>query len=174
MKLRWIVLVFLSLIISGCAESSEETTTHSSGEITNTTDMQNVDKRSGNFKAYEAAQNYITTFYSQGNPDAINHESYENSNIIKREDGVYYITSAYDVHGSNSLSTYNYEMLLDGNYQILDAYVPGSIGIFEKPMVYDQLGKVPFQICEKTWRKRRSHKHLQIIIEIKLRLQVNL
>ena len=32
-------------------------------------------------------------------------------------------------------------MLLDSNYDILDVYIPGSIGIFDRPMVYDELGQ---------------------------------
>jgi hypothetical protein len=124
--------VFIALLFVGCAPDKYESTGY--GEEV-------IDKESENYYAYEAAKNYITVFFGQGNPDIINHEPIENSSIVKREDGFYHVVSTFQVNGASSMTTYDYEMLLDSNYEILDAYVPGSIGIFDRPMVYDQIGQ---------------------------------
>src|SRR5699024_9223617 len=93
-------------------------------------------------EAYDSAINYIHIFYGQKVPDdTIEYEDFEDSIIIKRSDGFYHITSTFYTNKSKSLKSYEYEMLLDSNYDILDAYIPGSIGIFDRPMVYDKLGQ---------------------------------
>ncbi|WP_273854056.1 hypothetical protein [Guptibacillus spartinae] len=135
MKLGWLFLVVLSLVISGCGGNNEETVVSPSGK------EEAGSEESKQYIAYESAVKYITQLFSQGNPDIINHDTYENSLVIKREDGFYLVTSSFRTNTTSGSELYNYEMLLNGDYEILDAYVPGSIGVLDRPMVYDQLGQ---------------------------------
>lgn len=74
-------------------------------------------------------------------PDRTNVASYEDSIISRREDGLYYISSSYVISGTGNQQDayYEFEMLMNDNYELVDAYFPGSYGRFSRPMVYDKL-----------------------------------
>lgn len=92
-------------------------------------------------EAYWAARNYIHIM--NYNSDRVQHSSFEDSIVEQRDDGLYYVYSTYVIIGTGVQqdSFYEYEMLLDQNFELVDAYLPGTSGMFSRPMVYDALGQ---------------------------------
>lgn len=76
-----------------------------------------------------------------GVPERTIPADYEKSLVEKRDDGLYYIQSSYEIKGTgNQADTYyEFEMLMDNKYNLIDAYFPGSTGRYSRPMVYDKL-----------------------------------
>lgn len=66
---------------------------------------------------------------------------YELSEVYQRNDGLYYIQSAFAIDSANGPKEFGYELLINDNGDLQDMYIPGSIGPFSIPMTYDTLGK---------------------------------
>ncbi|MFB4258961.1 hypothetical protein ACE106_07345 [Shouchella clausii] len=88
---------------------------------------------------YEIASWYIKEM--SGAPESIYPAPSEESIVFKRDDGLYYVYSIYmvDIKTAPTNSYYEFEMLIDENGELIDAYIPGSYGIFDRPMQYDNL-----------------------------------
>ncbi|AWG44162.1 hypothetical protein BEH_24230 [Priestia filamentosa] len=88
---------------------------------------------------YAVASNFLENLL--GAPDRIIPADYTNSVVQKREDGLYYISSSYTVTGTGAQPNtyYEYEMLVDEQGNFKDAYMPNTIGRYNRPIVYDKL-----------------------------------
>src|SRR5699024_9292450 len=127
--LYFITIGMFSIGLVACGASEAE------NNKTETTDSTNEKQ-----EAYNSAMNYIHVFYNQRLPnDTIKYEHFENSIVEKRNDGYYYITSTFNANDDDGPETYEYNMLLDGNYDILNATIHTSVGIFDTPTAYEAL-----------------------------------
>ncbi|MEY8695954.1 hypothetical protein AB9M90_15455 [Bacillus safensis] len=75
----------------------------------------------------------------------------EESAILKRDDGLYYVNSSYELKGTNVRGgdgRYSFELLISDDFEIKDGYFPGSIGRFSRPMKYDEVQEYKRQLAE--------------------------
>lgn len=79
--------------------------------------------------------------------------------IVKRDDGIYYVNSSYELKGTNVRGgdgRYSFELLLSDDYEIKDGYFPGSIGRFSRPMKYDEVQEYKRQLEEQAEIERAN------------------
>jgi len=125
-----------------CAQFAEY---YNSGDETNESTTPQVD--SGNQeqttdqtqKIYNTVEYVVKRMFNA--PERTTVASFEDTVINKRDDGLYYISSSYVISGNANQpgAHYTFEMLMSDDYNIVDAYFPGSYGRFSRPMVYDRL-----------------------------------
>lgn len=75
----------------------------------------------------------------------------EEATIVKRDDGLYYVNSSYQLKGTNVQGGdgyYSFELLISDDFEIKDGYFPGSIGRFSRPMKYDEVQEYKRQLKE--------------------------
>lgn len=75
----------------------------------------------------------------------------EEAAIVKRDDGLYYVNSSYELKGTNVRGgdgRYSFELLISDDYEIKDGYFPGSTGRFSRPMKYDEVQEYKRQLAE--------------------------
>ncbi|MCP9283618.1 hypothetical protein [Bacillus safensis] len=75
----------------------------------------------------------------------------EETTIVKRDDGLYYVNSSYELKGTNVRGgdgRYSFELLISDDFEIKDGYFPGSTGRFSRPMKYDEVQEYKRQLTE--------------------------
>ncbi|QJX80405.1 hypothetical protein [Priestia megaterium] len=118
---------------------------YNSGDGQNESDTPQVDSDNQEQAADQTQKIYNTVEYVVKRmfnaPERTTVASYEDTVINKRDDGLYYISSSYVISGNANQpgAHYTFEMLMSNDYNIVDAYFPGSYGRFSRPMVYDRL-----------------------------------
>ena len=90
-------------------------------------------------KIYNTVEYVVKRMFNA--PERTTVASFEDTVINKRDDGLYYISSSYVISGNVNQQDayYTFEMLMSNDYNIVDAYFPGSYGRYSRPMVYDRL-----------------------------------
>jgi hypothetical protein len=67
---------------------------------------------------------------------------FEKALVTKRQDGLYYINSTYEIRGTlHGDGVYPYEMLVSDTFELKDAYMPGTYGKYDRPMQYDAINE---------------------------------
>lgn len=67
---------------------------------------------------------------------------YKEGMVRKRQDGLYYINSTYEIRGTvGGDGVYPYEMLVSDTFDLKDAYLPGTYGKYSRPMQYDAINE---------------------------------
>ncbi|TWK86716.1 hypothetical protein CHCC20333_3575 [Bacillus paralicheniformis] len=114
---------------------------------------------------YEKASWLVKEMF--GAPEKTVPATFENSYIEKRNDGLYYIHSSYIINGTSGREDayYEFEMLMDENFKLIDAYFPGSTGRFSRPMVYDKIKNLELPekrsvSPEEEKRKEKNHEEI--------------
>ncbi|WP_234941419.1 hypothetical protein [Bacillus altitudinis] len=75
----------------------------------------------------------------------------EEATIVKRDDGLFYVNSSYELKGTNVRGgdgRYSFELLISDDYEVKDGYFPGSNGRFSRPMKYDEVQEYKRQLAE--------------------------
>lgn len=83
----------------------------------------------------------------------------EETAILKRDDGLYYVNSSYELKGTNVRGgdgRYSFELLISDDFEIKDGYFPGSIGRFSRPMKYDEVQEYKRQLEEQAEIERAN------------------
>ncbi|MGN7329765.1 hypothetical protein [Bacillus altitudinis] len=83
----------------------------------------------------------------------------EEATIAKRDDGLYYVNSSYELKGTNVRGgdgRYSFELLISDDFEIKDGYFPGSIGRFSRPMKYDEVQEYKRQLEEQAEIERAN------------------